>query len=368
MKLPLLCLAAALIITPLATAAERDVLTEEFRKVIMRAHTVAVVEVIESTVLGLIEEAVPWSTETVTFKNPVLIYGKAVPKGRVRLNAARYPLEGKAPLAQKPGAKVIVAWATEEYGAALVPHSPAAVLATRRALTPGWSVDSGLLCPKCMQLTFTADIGECKTCGGGTASGGHKLCKKCAPLAGQCQACQRNVDPATPHVSLRLTYINPRTRMMEPKQLMLTPGKMPALWVSVQGDAREIPPVIELPCMINMLGTCRNLFFLVEGPGIKSFEVVGFTAPVPMIAAPYKPLTKANAIGRLTLTLQADGKAFKAPGTYTVRAFAGRLVSNPRTVVVAGKGKIKPDVEARPRPDIDRPIPPFRPQQPIRKR
>jgi hypothetical protein len=139
------------------------------------------------------------------------------------------------------------------------------------------------------------------------------------------------------------------------------------LWVSVQGDAREMPSVVELPCMINMLATCRNLFFLVEGPGIKSFEVVGFTAPVPMIAAPYKPLTKANALARLTLTLQPDGVAFKAPGTYTVRAFAGRLISNPRTVLVAGKGVVKPDVEPRPRPDLNRPIPPFRPQQP-RKR
>jgi len=322
------------LLAPLAAADGKDVLTEEFRKVVMYAHTVAIVEVTGSTIEQERMEWFPPSwAEKVAFKNPVLLYGKAVPKGPAVVHANPYRGQATPAASLKPGAKVIVAW--QKRGAALVPHSKAAVLATRRALAPGWFVDPGLMCPACMKLTYTADIGKCEACAGGTASGMYKLCANCGPLTGQCQACKRTVGPATPDVSLKLGYIPPFSKRMEPAELKIPAGGTPKLWVCVRGDARRIPPVAELPCMSNNLATCQNLFFLVEGPGIRGVEVVRPSILMVRATVPHKPLTKANAFAEFELVVLPDGKAFKAQGSYTVRAAAGRLVSNPRKVVVA---------------------------------
>lgn len=48
---------------------------------------------------------------------------------------------------------------------------------------------SGALCARCKEMGFTADIGKCGGCGGGTSSGSFMLCQACAQKAGKCQAC-----------------------------------------------------------------------------------------------------------------------------------------------------------------------------------
>jgi len=328
------CLAASV----QATAAEKDVLTEDFRMILMYAHTVAIVEVTGSTVE---QEEMAWSPaswdEKVAFKNPSLLYGKVVPTAPAIVAANPYRGVKKPAPSLKPGAKVIVAW-MERGGAALVPHSKAALLATRQALAPGWDVNMDLTCPACVTrgVWLVQDTGKCGTCGDKTASPAHKLCGKCGTLSGQCQLCQRTIGPATLHVTLWLGYIPPNSRRPEPVELKILPGRTPKLWVRAHNKAGpKMPPVPELPCMLDNLATCNNLFFLVEGPGIRGFEVVGFTAKIPMVEAPYKPLRKpAFAELELKLLPHRDDKAFKQPGIYTVRAVAGRLVSNARKVVV----------------------------------
>ncbi len=46
------------------------------------------------------------------------------------------------------------------------------------------------LCPKHKGSAFIASVGECKECGGFTASGAFKLCKKCSTKLDQCEACR----------------------------------------------------------------------------------------------------------------------------------------------------------------------------------
>jgi len=325
LALGLMCLAASV----QGAAPEKDVLTEHFRLVVMVAHTVAIVEVTGARVVQMGKGIPTTWAETVQFKNPVLLYGKAVPA-----SPAVYQYYGNAKPGAKPGAKVIVAWTKD--GAALVPHSAATVLATRRALAPGWSVAPGLMCPACMKLAHTDDIGKCETCAGQTASGMYKLCAKCGPLAGQCQACKRSIGPATPHVELMLKNRNPfsRGRPRPSVRAKLMPGETPTLWVGVRGRyVRNIPPVTELPCIAGELATCKNLIFLVQGPGIVGVEVVAFHMKIPKGKARYTPLRAASA-APLKLRVLPNGKAFKTPGVYTVRAAAGRLTSNTYPVTI----------------------------------
>jgi len=350
-----------------------DGLEESFREIVRRAHTVAIVEVTKSTVKPLGTRP-PMYRTTVQFKNPVFLYGKAVPK-------APTVVRGRQRLA--PGTKVIIAWWKAEEGTVLISYSKANELATRRVLAPGWFVDVGLLCPSCRQRTFTADVGKCETCPGHTSSGMHKLCSKCARTAHQCQACKRTISAPTPDVTLTLNSGCPPTvRMgwlqMGPAKLtvlpgqpprieglkpaIVLPGQSPKLVVGVWGgtkawyiergvyihDLKNIPAVPELPCVNNDLATCTELFFLVTGPGIDGVEVVGFSARIiPTRAddeAKPKPLSLAEAtstFAELELVTLPDGKAFKQPGTYTVRAVAGRLMSNIHKVVVGEGAAVK---------------------------
>jgi len=411
MKFRISCLAAVMTIALLAPLADAtrgpyippvkwDGLDDDFREVVMRAHTVAIVQITKSVVKDS-GTMPPSSTATLQFKNPVFLHGKATPKAPTVVDGSRRVA---------PGTKVIIAWLGK--GAKLIPYSKANELATRRALAPGWHVDRGMLCPSCRRSPGTADIGKCGTCAGGTSSGMYKLCGKCAQTANQCQACKRTITQATPDVTLSLNWgRRPRMRMgwlqMTPAKLtvlpgqpakieklkpaIVLPGQSPKLWVGVWGgtglwypdggmyvhNQKSVPAIPELPCINNDLATCSNLFFLVAGPGIDGVEAVGFRSSViPTRAddnAKPKPLSLEkipSTFAEFELVVLPGGKAFKTPGTYTVRAVAGRLMSNIHKVkVVAVVGKIPGEIDAKlpPRPGDGLPPFKFRPKQPIFK-
>ena len=46
------------------------------------------------------------------------------------------------------------------------------------------------LCPKCRDLAFTMDVGQCAECAGATGSGAFTLCIKCSGKLGQCEHCR----------------------------------------------------------------------------------------------------------------------------------------------------------------------------------
>ncbi len=48
----------------------------------------------------------------------------------------------------------------------------------------------GELCPKCRDLVFTMDVGQCAECPNTTGSKALKLCKKCSARLGQCEHCR----------------------------------------------------------------------------------------------------------------------------------------------------------------------------------
>ena len=81
------------------------------------------------------------------------------------------------------------------------------------------------------------------------------------------------------------------------------------------------------------------MFYLVEGPGISGAKAMfhGDGGARARMMAP-AALQKGSATGQVQLV---TGELFATPGTYTVRAVAGRLVSNPVRVIV------EPETEAQ---------------------
>lgn len=57
------------------------------------------------------------------------------------------------------------------------------------------------LCGKCKDMMFTADIGRCAECGGGTSSGALKLCKACSAKLKQCEHCRASLAVGVPAAS-----------------------------------------------------------------------------------------------------------------------------------------------------------------------
>jgi hypothetical protein len=43
---------------------------------------------------------------------------------------------------------------------------------------------------------YITNIGICEYCGGGTASGGHRICRKCAEDNNQCRVCLKDLGKA----------------------------------------------------------------------------------------------------------------------------------------------------------------------------
>jgi hypothetical protein len=206
------------------------------------------------------------------------------------------------------------------------------------ALAPGWRKGR---CPWCIQLRGTAPLAACQFCQKKTSG---SLCSECAIQRGACTGgggeCKRTVGPATPGVTFRLWAYDPNgERNGTPRNECrirvpnggYKPGFWVDFWVEVQNEKGETPE-FQTPGGGAAFDLCGTLFCLIEGPGISSsmpaFPVMADHSALPARAA----LRQGSATGQIHLM---EGKLFTTPGTYTVRAVAGRLVSSPVKVEVA---------------------------------
>lgn len=115
--------------------------------------------------------------------------------------------------------------------------------------------------------------------------------------------------------------------------LTIATGKSPEIWAAARlKDVREIP---ELTVTADGRLNCwtGGLCFVVERRG-DSAQSVAYDVPEGNNGIPRLVPLSRSASGKLRLW---KGSAkFSKPGTYTVRAVAGRMVSDPVTVVVEG--------------------------------
>jgi len=228
-----------------------------------------------------------------------------------------------------------------------VSWSKAAEDATLEALAPAWVRRDGtvFLCPWCAARDLTADVGKCATCGARTASGMKRLCHKCASKSGHCQVCSRTVGPPTLKVQLLLKTLSPKLRVEDPLSIAVAPGADVRLYLWVESRAKAVP---ELACWDNDLRTCYTLCFLIEGPGANDRRTAFFDRRVPPGSTHRLPKPLAGSpFAELKLTPAA---LFQQRGTYTVRAVAGRLLSNPVKVTVKdlGAGEQQPQAAQPP--------------------
>jgi RNA polymerase sigma factor (sigma-70 family) len=209
--------------------------------------------------------------------------------------------------------------------------------ALQAALAPGWK---GANCPWC--TLFLNDDRRpplsqraCQACNKPTTlPGNEKLCPSCAAQRGECWTCERTVGPATRDVTFRLWAYDPkaeRDRTPRNECRIKDDASVLPLWIEVQNEKGSTPE-FQTPGGGARFDCCKTLFYLVEGPGLPgptpSFHVEGGAFARMMRPA---ALQKGSATGRADLIA---GTLFTTPGTYTVRAVAGRLVSNPVKVEV----------------------------------
>jgi hypothetical protein len=69
-------------------------------------------------------------------------------------------------------------------------------------------------CPKCADLMYTMDVGQCVECQGATASGAFKLCGKCSDKLGQCENCR---TPMTKPAAKEPVAKGPTVKIIEAK-------------------------------------------------------------------------------------------------------------------------------------------------------
>ena len=148
--------------------------------------------------------------------------------------------------------------------------------------------------------------------------------------------CKRTIGPATRDVTFRLWAYDPTVPQAKqlPNTCRIQPGaKGLPLWVEVQNEKGSTPE-FQTPGGGARFDCCKTLFYLVEGPGLSGPTPVAFDGDGGARARMMMPaaLQKGSATGRADLIA---GTLFTTPGTYTVRAVAGRLVSNPVKVEVA---------------------------------
>ncbi|MEI6149753.1 MAG: hypothetical protein WCS01_11690, partial [bacterium] len=240
---------------------------------------------------------------------------------------------------------------SELNGAKWVPWSQRRQDALIAALAPGWQEGA---CPWCLQLRSTTLVAACQFCQKRTSG---TLCSKCAIQRGTCvYECKRTIGPATRDVTFRLWAYNPTVPQaaQQPNTCRIQPGaKNLPLWVEVQNEKGATPEFMT-PGGGKRFDCCKTLFYLVEGPGLSgptpAFHGDG-GARARMMAS--SALQKGSATGRADL--MAD-KLFATPGTYTIRAVAGRLVSNPLKVIVEPEtdAQRKARQEAEAKTQVDR--------------
>ncbi len=230
------------------------------------------------------------------------------------------------------GRALLTAW-TE--GALLVPWTQSRQDALQAALAPGWRDGD---CPWCHREREGINGGIFTACRVCKANRVGLLCEACARQRGECTAwdgnCKRTIGPATRGVTFRLWAYDPNGgRNLPPRnecRIQAGAERLP-LWVEVQNEKGETPE-FQTPGGGKRFDCCKTLFYLVEGPGLAgptpAFHGDGGAGSRMM--GPYA-LQKGSATGRADLLA---GTLFATPGTYTVRAVAGRLVSNPVKVIV----------------------------------
>jgi len=245
----------------------------------------------------------------------------------------------------RKGDKAIFCWKKWHGNPSAIKWSPDREKAVRFALAPGWKWDSGhFLCPWCCTGSG-GRIGEdrggtCETCGEKTLSDAYRLCPACASPAGKCQHCKRTVGPATPGVALSLDVVGPdywarRTQReledIKAKRIRITSGQVPALWLTVNDKTpgRKIP---ELMCGNNRIhGT--SLFFIIEKSDSNEPSIAFLQDNRKPAETLLTPLTGRHC-EKLIMNSRDAARFLRDSGIYTIRAAAGRLVSNPVTVQV----------------------------------
>jgi hypothetical protein len=223
-------------------------------------------------------------------------------------------------------------------GATWLPWSQSRQDALIAALAPGWHEGACPWCRRHEELFEGVVLGNCRGC---LRRGVEKdgivglLCITCARQRGECSAlfgnCKRTIGPATRDVTFRLWAFDPRVPQAKqlPNTCRIQPGEMSLpLWVEVKNEKGETPE-FQTSGGGARFDCCDTLFYLVEGPGL-SGPTAAFRCELARAMAP-AALQKGSAVGPVELI---GGKLFATPGTYTVHAVAGRLVSSSVTVIV----------------------------------
>ncbi len=238
-----------------------------------------------------------------------------------------------------------------------VPWSQNRQEALEAVLAPGWREGC---CPWCHR--GARHDYPCCACRDGC---GSKGCTQNRRNRGECMTCERKVGPATPGVTFRLWAFDPKAeRDLTPRnegRIQAGANSLP-LWIEVQNEQGSTPE-FQTPGGGAHFDCCKTLFYLVEGPGLSgpapAFHVDA--GALRRMEAPFA-LRQGSACGQVQLVpgdlfgkpivstpmgegtkivQPVAGKLFATPGTYTVRAVAGRLVSKPVRVIV------EPETEAQ---------------------
>jgi hypothetical protein len=221
-------------------------------------------------------------------------------------------------------------------GAQWLPWTQSRQDALQAALAPGWREGACPWCRRHEELFEGVRLGSCRVCEKEGVVGW--LCITCARQRGECSAlfgnCERTVGPATRDVTFRLWAFDPnaeRNGMPRNECRIQAGAKSLPLWVEVQNEKGETPE-FQTPGGGKRFDCCQTMFYLVDGPGISGAKTM-FHGDVGARSRMMGPaaLQKGSATEQVQLVA---GELFATPGTYTVRAVAGRLVSNALTVIV----------------------------------
>jgi hypothetical protein len=219
-------------------------------------------------------------------------------------------------------------------GAQWLPWTKSREAALQAALAPGWRKGA---CPWCHRGADPVyPVCACRNgCEGDGCAQRQKQRGGCIVTAKKGGFCERTVGAATRDVTFRLWAFDPTVPQAKrlPNTCRIQAGAdILPFWVEVQNEKGGTPE-FKTPGGGARFDCCKTLFYLVEGPGLAG-PTPAFHGDGGDLARMMMPvaLQKGSATGRAALIA---GKLFATPGTYTVRAVAGRLVSNLLKVEVA---------------------------------
>jgi hypothetical protein len=284
-------------------------------------------------------------------------------KSLMKPGAARF--EQKAPDGTTALLSAIIKWSEEREKA------------VKFALAPGWDRERAR-CPwhsaPGIQDQRSQDAPRfCESCGRQLACASHPTCPSCKMLKGECHfsKCPRKIGPATRGMELGLAAAeeSDNQKAVGPLRLTTTRGQYPRFKLDVRQSGHPQAESEGVPKAKDGEDDRDTIFFIVEGPGLQERQTASYDANArdgrsirgyhyASTDGP-KPTEIYQAKGTFAATLwllaRGDGLSpFKKPGTYIVYAAAGRLVSNPLTVIVEDPGKVAPQV--RPDPEAQKRI------------